>query len=94
MTIVEAGALGVPSFINKEGIGAAQLLRPSEGAAIAVDVEKTEAVATLCIRMLASSEKLARIGRTAYAAATSWEEMDHVNSLLQLVDVCRRDGRG
>jgi glycosyltransferase involved in cell wall biosynthesis len=90
MTIVEAGSCGVPSLIHREGIGAEELLKPSDGASIAVDMEDTTGhVADLCAKLLTSPsglEELRCVGRKAFFAATSWSEDAHVRTLIQLVD--------
>lgn len=100
MTIVEAGACGVPSLIHQEGIGAEQLLKASIGASIAVDMENIHKVAERCANLILRSADepgvsadqpgvLHRTGRNAFYAATSWTEDAHVSSLLQLVDDCK-----
>jgi glycosyltransferase involved in cell wall biosynthesis len=86
MTIVEAGSCGVPSVTNNVGIGAAQLLNPESGMSIPVDMADTEAVAKQCASLLENSVALAEVGRSAYTAATSWTETEHVGALLDLVD--------
>lgn len=94
MTIVEAGACGVPSLVNRTGIGAEQLLKASEGASIAVDMENIQKVAERCADLLLASadrpEVLHSVGCNAFSAATSWTEDAHVRSLLQLVDDCKQ----
>lgn len=89
MTIVEAGSCGVPTILNSDGIGAAQLLNPANEAAIAVDIADTYAVAKKVIQLLEQPHgQLAEIGRNAYTAATSWTERPHVDALWDLVETC------
>lgn len=86
MTIVEAGACGVPSLIHQQGIGAEQMLQTRAGASIAVDMEDIDQVAARCASLILAADDrpgaLNETGRLAFFAATSWTEDAHVSSLL------------
>lgn len=85
LTIVEAAAMGCPSIINKEGIGAAQLLNPADGATIAVDIADEEALSKVVCDVITNDEWRGHIAHQAYLRATSWTEAEYVRELLSFV---------
>jgi glycosyltransferase involved in cell wall biosynthesis len=86
MTIVEAGACGVPTLLNWKGIGAEQLLSAPKGASISIEMEDRAKVVTKVMALLQDPEYLASVGKEAYKAATSWNEESHVAALWDLVE--------
>jgi glycosyltransferase involved in cell wall biosynthesis len=86
MTIVEAGSCGVPTILNCEGIGAEQLLASEKGASIPVTIDDIGKVANKVMELLKDPQHLAKVGREAYKAATSWTEGPHVAALWDLIE--------
>jgi glycosyltransferase involved in cell wall biosynthesis len=86
MTIVEAASCGVPTVFNWVGIGAAQILSPDEGAAIAVDMDNITAVAETITELMDNRDVLAGMSHRAYHAAASWTEDAHVGKLRAFID--------
>jgi glycosyltransferase involved in cell wall biosynthesis len=86
MTIVEAASCGVPTVFNCAGIGAAQILSPDEGAAIAVDMDDITTVAKAVTELMENRGILTHMSHIAYHAATSWTEDAHVGKLRAFID--------
>lgn len=86
LTIIEAAAMGCPSVINRNGIGAAQLLDPAVDAAVVVDMEDEQAVADTVRRLIFDSKLRNHVAHQAFLYATSWTESEYVRALLDFTN--------
>jgi glycosyltransferase involved in cell wall biosynthesis len=83
MTIIEAGACGVPSVVSSEGVGALDLLGES---CIRVEMTQHDGLSLESIRkirrVLADASELERIGTSAKSKALEWDEQAYGQALL------------
>ena len=90
MTIIEAGACGVPSVVSSEGVGAVDLLNDSciriEMAHHDRNTLKPETVGDLRSVLLNTSE-LERIGAAAQRKALQWNEHAYGEALLKHIEI-------
>lgn len=86
MTIVEAAAMGCPSIVHCDGIGATQLLQPKKEAIISLDLSDEDRLVEDVSRILADKSLLSDVAHRAYEFATSWTESEHGQRLVQIVN--------
>lgn len=82
MTMVEAASMGCPSVLHVTGIGAAALLRPDGEASVTVNVDDPESLAKTVCSLINDNSRRQRLVHSAYKAAVSWTEREHVQKLL------------
>lgn len=86
MTIVEAAAMGCPSVVHCQGIGATQLLQPRKEAVFSIDLTDEDKVVEEISRILSDQSLLSNVAHRAYEFATSWTEAEHGQALLRYVE--------
>lgn len=86
MTIVEAAAMGCPSIVHRDGIGATQLLQPKTDAVISLDLTDEDRLIEDVSRILSDRSFLSDVAHRAYEFATSWTEAEHGQTLLRHVN--------
>ena len=102
MTVVEAAAFGSPSVLHApaehavsahggtsestDGVGAAELLRPSRGESFHVDLSAEASVVAAAVQTLLSDRpRLQQVGEAAQARALSWTVNDNALNLAEIV---------
>ena len=87
MTIVEAASQCAPSLLDAEGVGAAELLKPSEGLSFHISMgEKIDNIANFVEDLVKDMNKLEKAGQAAMTASRSWTEKANVLHLLKQVE--------
>tara|TARA_B110000977_G_scaffold180808_2_gene240872 strand:- start:18247 stop:20322 length:2076 start_codon:yes stop_codon:yes gene_type:complete len=93
MTIVEAGAFGAPSVVQRGGgVGANSTLREARGASIGVEfvedfvslsdsLKSVEQIADIVEKWLGDRPALRRVGECAKKAALAWDETANANAV-------------
>ena len=89
MTIIEAAAFGAPSVVDGAGgIGAAELVRPAHGEAIAADLGDPAAVAGLLVGMLEDPAKVAAVSANAWARAVTHDQLAYGRAIHRSLTEC------
>ena len=87
MTITEAAAVGVPSIIHFENIGASSLFREEEGEILYGDMNSHHKVTDCVKNHLESLDKLAMVSDKAKTRAMGWNVNEYAQGLeLAIID--------
>lgn len=86
MTIVEAAAMGCPSVVHCEGIGATQLLRAENEEVVQVDVRDEDQFERVVAKLLTEDKWRWDVAKRAFEKAMSWTEKEHVDALVGVLE--------
>lgn len=86
MVIAEAAALGVPSIIHKESIGASSMFNKKKGEVLTTDMRSLDKATKSIIDIIENPKMLKKIGKAAQTRAFEWKTTDYGSCLIKNIE--------